>query len=160
MSGPPAHPRPEETATRIRGNADESRFPSLFRALAWTALAAGGLGSLAFMGYVGRRNTSQLLIALFTLWVLLPFLGLATGLAASRRWPPRIRTVWYGLTIVVALGSLAAYGDVAVHPRPQPAFIFIVVPPATWVLIAIVAVTAVWIPGRVSRRTDAPGDPR
>jgi len=42
----------------------------------------------------------------------------------------------YGLMVVVAVGSLAIYGEVAFGPpRPQPAFWFLVVPAASGYLV-------------------------
>jgi hypothetical protein len=156
MSGAPADSGENGAATRIPGAGGESR---VLRMLVVPALVGGAAGSVAFMGYVGRHNNSALLIALFTVWVLSPFAVLAAGLAASRRWSFRIRQVLYVVTIAVALGSLALYGDVALNPRPQPAFLFIVVPPASWLVIAIAAAAAALLSNRTPR-TEGPGSAR
>jgi len=43
------------------------------------------------------------------------------------------------VTLVLTLGSLAIYGDVALRPpRSTPAFMFIVVPLGSWLLMTIV----------------------
>ena len=55
--------------------------------------------------------------------------------------------------LALTLGSLAVYGVVALGPpRPKPAFVFLVVPLASWLLIAIVLAIAVRRSGRLSRR--------
>jgi hypothetical protein len=158
-SGPRADLRRDNAASHMDNTADESRVFRVLRTFALAALVAGAAGSVAFMGYVGRHNNSALLIALFTVWVLSPFVVLAAGLAASRRWSLRIQQVWSFVTIAVALGSLAIYGNVAVNPRPQPAFLFIVVPPASWLVIAIAAAAVALLPNRPPR-TDGPGSAR
>jgi hypothetical protein len=160
MSGAPADSGENGAATRIHGAGRESGVFGVLRMLVVQALVGGAAGSVAFMGYVGRHNSSALLIALFTVWVLSPFAVLAAGLAASRRWSFRTRQVLYVVTVAVALGSLALYGDVAVNPRPQPAFRFIVVPPATWLVIAIAAAAVALLSNRSPRRTDRPGSVR
>ena len=59
--------------------------------------------------------------------------------------------------LVLTLGSLAIYGvDALRPPRPQAAFVFIVVPPASWLVIAIVIPIAALTSGRLSRRGDIP----
>jgi hypothetical protein len=49
----------------------------------------------------------------------------------------------YSVMLVLTLGSLAIYGDVAFGPpRAKPAFAFLVVPLSSWLLIAIVVAAA------------------
>ena len=139
-------------ALRTSGAAAHVRPVAGLRRAALILLAAGAFGSVGCMGFVGRHQRSVLLLVLFTVWVLSPFAALAVGVALSNRWSVPIRRTLYTLTIVVALGSLAVYGTIAFGPpRPQPAFYFIVVPPACWGLIAIVVPVAALIAGR---RTD------
>jgi hypothetical protein len=54
--------------------------------------------------------------------------------------------------LIVALISLALYGDVVLRPRPQPAFMFLVVPLGSWLLMMIVVPMAALISGKFSRR--------
>ena len=50
------------------------------------------------------------------------------------------QAVLHFMTLVLALGSLAIYGYVALGPpRAKPAFFFLVIPPASLTLIAVVA---------------------
>jgi hypothetical protein len=116
----------------------------LLRRAALIALPIGAAGSLGLMLFAGRRNTSLLLLALFTVWVLSPFLALAWANIVSKHWQPLTRATLEWLTLFVALGSVAAYAYVALGPpRPKPASVFLVVPSVSWLLIAIsVSITA------------------
>ena len=81
------------------------------------------------MLHVGRRNESHVLLLLFTIWVLSPFVGLALAANVSKRWSALTRATLYGVMLILTLGSLVIYGDVALGPpRPKPAFMFLVVP--------------------------------
>jgi len=102
------------------------------------AIVIGGVGSVALTLYTGRRNPSALLMAAFAIWVLLPFVALAVADAVSANWSALTRTVLHTLMIVVAIDNPGTYGYIAFGPsRPQPAFWFLVVPPASLLLIAI-----------------------
>lgn len=138
-------------ANSVCAGRPESRLVSRLRTAARIAIPAGAAGSLALMVYAGRRNSSRILLLLFTLWVLAPFLAAAGLNLRSKRWPVLTRAALYTVTLVVALGSLAAYGAVAWHPpKQQAAFPFVVVPLISWLLMAAVPIAA-W-------RSGAPAD--
>jgi len=89
------------------------------------------------------------------IWVLSPFIALVLANVVSKRWSSLTRATLYGVMLAVTLGSLAIYGDDATgHRRPQAAFVFVLVPPASWLLIAIAVPIAAFISGRLSRRGD------
>jgi len=120
------------------------------RTTARIALVAGAVGSLALMFYAGRRNPSIILMGMFTIWVLSPFVGLALADLRSRQWPVPTRTRLHVVTIVLALGPLCVYGADAVRPLgAHPAFLYLVVPPATWLIAAV----ALWIAATRARRS-------
>ena len=128
----------------------------VLRAAALIAATAGAAGSVALTLHAGRRNHSRLLLILFVLWVLSPFAALVWASVISKRWPILMRATLYGVTWVVTLASLAIYGYVALGPpRAKTAFAFVVIPPASWLLIAIVVSIAALISGRHSRRDGA-----
>jgi hypothetical protein len=138
------------TSTVSRGG-PESAFLGLLRGAAMIAVIAGAVGSFGLMLHVGRRQRSLILIGLFTVWELSPFVGLVWAHVVSKHWPVLTRATLYTVMLVLTLGSLAIYGDVALGPpRPKPASVFLVVPLASWLLIAIVLPIA----GRLSRRGD------
>lgn len=87
---------------------------------------------------VGRRNPSALLVAMFAAWVSTPFVALAWCEAEARRWSGALRRVLAIASLLVTVGSLAAYGYVAFGPpRAQPAFLFLLLPLGSLVLIAV-----------------------
>ena len=120
------------------------------RKAALIALGAGAAASVALTLYAGRHSP-PILVPLFALWVLFPFIGLAfTGLH-SRHWPVRTRALLYGAMLVVAVVSPAIYATRAFGPpRPQGAFAFVVVPVAAWLVTA-----AVFAGGALSARRTA-----
>src|SRR2546421_1965012 len=113
---------------------------SVFRGIALTVTLAGAAGSLACMFHVGSRQRSLLLIALFTFWVASPFVGLLSAAIVSTRWPSPTRVTLYSAMLVITIGSLAIYGRVAFGaPMAKPASMFLIVPLASWVVIAMAA---------------------
>ena len=120
-------------------------FGSLRRA-ALIAMVAGAGASLALMLRAGHRNPSRILLMLFALWVLSPFMALVLANVVSKRWSALTRVTLHCVMLVLTLGSLAVYGDVALGPpRARTAFVFVVVPPASWLLIAVVVPIAALI---------------
>lgn len=117
-------------------NSDADHFR--LRVAALIAVLVGAVGSLAFMFRVGRRNESALLMIAFALWVLSPFVAMARASQVSKRWSALTRATLHIIILILTPGSLLIYGNVAFGaPRPQPAFMFLVVPFASWLLIAV-----------------------
>jgi hypothetical protein len=70
--------------------------------------------------------------------VLAPFIALTLAYVASKGWAALMRRTLYGVIFLVAAGSLAIYGNLALGTlRAKNGFIFLVVPAGTWLLIAI-----------------------
>lgn len=132
----------------------ESGFLSVLRRAALIALLIGGVGSVGLMLHAGRRTDSpRLLLALFAIWVLSPFVALEVADIVSKGWSVITRATLYSVMLVLALGSLATYGVAAWGPlRAKPAFVFVMVPPASWLLIAMVISVAALISRMLSRR--------
>jgi hypothetical protein len=121
------------------GVAGERGFLALLRIAALIAVPAGAMGSVGLTLYAGHRNNSVLLLGLFTIWVLSPFIALALANEISKRLSNVSRATLHSVMVVIALVSLVIYGAVALGPpRPRTAFVFVVVPPASWLLIAVV----------------------
>ena len=137
------------TVKASRGRPDDG-FLGVLHAVARTAVVAGALGSVGLMLWVGHRNPSRVLLALFVIWDLSPFMALVLADIVSKRWSVLTRATLYGVMLVLTLGSLAFYGDVVWRPRPQPAFLFLVVPLGSWLLMIVVPIAAL-ISGRLSR---------
>jgi hypothetical protein len=129
----------------------EGGFLGLLHAAALTAVLAGAVGSVGLMLRAGHRNPSRLLLVLFALWVLSPFVALVLANMVSKRWSVLTRATLYVVMMVITFGSLTIYGALVYgHLRAKTGFIFLVVPAASWLLIAIAAL----ISGRPSRRGD------
>jgi hypothetical protein len=135
-------------------NVTEDRFLGL-RTASLIAVLAGALGSVGLLLRATNRNPSQLLVVLLAIWVLSPFLALLWAGIVSKRWSVLTRVALYGVMLIVPLSALAIYMADAIWPRTSPGpFVFIPVPPASWLLSAIVVLMAAFISGRRSRRVD------
>src|SRR5712691_218042 len=75
----------EITAKASRGKSDGG-FLGLLRAVARIAVVAGPVGSVGLMLWVGHRNPSRVLLALFVIWDLSPFVALVLADIVSTRW--------------------------------------------------------------------------
>jgi hypothetical protein len=131
--------------------AKEIRTLRLLRIIALLVALSGAGGSLGFVVHAGRNNKSVLLIVFFIIWVLSPFVALLIANTISMRWTVHIRKTLYGLTIFLTLGSLIFYSGLWSPPGTRPAFVFLVVPLLSWILMAIAASRA----RRLSRKPDA-----
>jgi hypothetical protein len=134
----------EITSDAGRGKPDDG-FLAFLRAVALIAVVAGAVGSVGLMLRAGQR-TRRLLLVLFFIWVLSPFVALAWANVVSKRWPVLTRATLYCVTLVITLGSLAFYGKLVLPPAGSPrAFVFVAVPLASWLLMTIVVSTAALI---------------
>jgi len=121
------------------------------RAAALIALAGGAAGSVGFFLRAGQQTPRPLLVMMF-IWVISPYLALVWAHVASRRWSAPARAALHVVMLVVALGSLAVYaGDAAWPRKAQPAFFYVAVPPACWLLGAIVVPLAAMMARRRAR---------
>lgn len=143
---------PCEITAKASRRRPEGGFLGLLHAVALTAVVAGAGGSVGLMLWVGYRNPSRVLLVLFAIWDLSPFVALALADIVSKSWSVITRATLYGVMLVLTLSSLAIYGDVVLRPRSQPAFAFLVVPLGSWLLMTIVVPLAALISGRLSRR--------
>ena len=107
----------------------DSSFLRSLRVGSFIAVVVGAVGSVGLTLYAGRHNDSRLLVALFTIWVLSPFIAV---LIASRRGWAFARGPLYAVSLILTAGSLAMYWHPAWRPpRSGPAFVFLVVPLAS-----------------------------
>jgi hypothetical protein len=132
--------------------------PGLLRTVARIAIVAGACGSVALMLVVGHRNPSQVLLLLFAIWVLAPFITLGLADVASERWSLLTRAMLHSVMLILALGSLALYAKVAFGPRQAPpAFMFLMVPVGSFLLMTVVPIAA--FVSRKLQRRDARSTP-
>jgi len=147
---------PNEMTYKTSQGRTEGGFLGLLRAVALITLAVGAMGSLAFMFREGQQ-TPRFLLVLFTIWVLAPFVALLLANKVSKHWSVLTQGTLYCVTLIVALGSLAMYGEwINVKPpRSANAFLFVVVPPVSLLFIMISVAIASFISGRLSRRGES-----
>jgi len=118
---------------------------SALRARTRVAVLIGAVGSIGLTLYAGRQNPSNLLMVAFAVWVLSPFVLIILVDSASTRWPFLARPVLNGATLAVTAISLVAYAARVLRPpQAQAAFVFVVVPPVCWFLIAGALAGAAW----------------
>ena len=114
--------------------------------------AAGGVGSIGLMLRAGHRNDSLILLVLFAIWVVSPFVALAMANMVSKRWSVLTRATLYGVMLILTVGSLGIYGNmVSGTPGSKLAFPFLVVPLGSWLLMMMVIPMAALLSGRLSR---------
>ena len=110
---------------------------SALRAPARVAVLIGAVGSVGLTLYAGRQNPSSLLMVAFAFWVLSPFVLIILVDSASTRWPSLFSPILNGATLAVTVISLVVYAvRVLRPPMAQAAFVFVVVPPVCWCLVA------------------------
>ena len=136
----------------------EGRSLGRLRAAALIAVLAGAAGSVGLTLSVSQgRDLGFLAVLIFATWVFTPFAALAVAHVVARRWSVHTRTWLYRLMLVLTLGSLAMYvGDALRNPGTQDAFVFVVVPLVSWLLIALVMPIAALAAGRRSRQAQEP----
>lgn len=143
----------EEASANARRERPGNAFLGLLRAVCLVAIAAGAVGSVGWMLRAGQR-APRFLQVLFTIWVLSPFVGLLWAQVVSKRWPVLPRATLHGVTLAVTLGSLAVYGElVRLQPTGSPnAFLYVLVPPTSWVFMAVALAIAALVSRRRSRQ--------
>ena len=105
--------------------------------------ALGACGSLGLTLWVGR-NAPRLLLVMFLMWVASPFAALLAAGRWSNPWAMSARATLPALVLLITLASLTVYTVAATRwARPTPAFLM--VPLASWLLIAAGAGRAAWM---------------
>lgn len=124
----------------------DGAFLGLLRTAALFAVLSGAVGSVGFTLRAGQRNPSRFLIVLFVIWVLSPFVALVFLNFISKDWSVITRATVYSVTLVLSLASLAIYGRVALGPpRAKTAFVFVVVPPLSWLVMPLAVSVAAFV---------------
>ena len=115
---------------------------STLRTAGLLAVLAGAAGSLAFLLHAGR-SPALVLVFIMSAWVLSPFVALIVAGVISKQWSAPTRSALSWVMFVLPLGSLAVYGVDFLHPPAvQRAFVFVVVPPVSWLSIAVAITSA------------------
>lgn len=116
----------------------QSRSLLLFHKISLIILWAGALCSLIFTIMAGRQNHSIILRLIFAFWVLLPFIALTIINFISKQWAPSALVILNLLMIFITLGSLVFYSGIWSLKTVKPAFIFLVIPLLSWLLMLVI----------------------
>ena len=108
--------------------------------LAQSAIIAGAIGSLGFTLKAGHKNSSILLVALFIIWVLLPFVVLSFVSKMSRAWKEPERVMLDMFILSIGMVSLISYSGIFIPSDTKPAFIFLMVPLISLILTILVLI--------------------
>ena len=107
-----------------------------------TALLIGAIGSLYFMFKAGSNQKSIILIGLFTVWVLSPFVGLFIANKVTSIWTAITRQLLFWLMLSLTIVSLIAYSGLMTIPDSKPAFVFLALPFISWLVILTIFLIA------------------
>lgn len=122
----------------MNGEKADGGIMELTRTVALIAVIAGAVASEFLVIRAGGRP-QLLLSVLFVIWILLPFVALAWASVVSKSWPAPVRISLYCTTLLIALGSVAFYGGLILPRAGSPrAFVFVMGPLASWLLMLIV----------------------
>ncbi len=122
-----------------------------FQLIAFIVVLAGATGSLYFVFRTGHNQKSILLIALFTAWVLSPFIALliVNFNDALRLIIPSVTL--YSLMVGITLFSLVIYTGAFNLQGTKPAFKFLVVPLISWLFIGVILLVYRYLSRRIDR---------
>jgi hypothetical protein len=137
------------------GNGRDERSARLLNIVSKVATVVSAIGSVTLLLYMGRRNKSIVLMVLFSIWVLAPFVGsLLLNALIAKRGSAIERTALHVAMLILAVASLALYADTVLRPPiSQPVFRFVLFPVVSCVLIIIVVVTAAYVSRRGTARS-------
>ena len=131
---------------------ERTRLPIAPSRAALLILVAGAVGSVTMVLRAGQRSYSRILVALFAIWVVSPFVALVSANVISKRWSILTRVTLDGVMLIITVGALAIYGSmVAAPPSSKLAFPFLIVPLGSWILITIITPMAALLSRRLSR---------
>jgi len=108
---------------------------NILQTTALTTLFAGTIGSLYFMLNAGSNQKSIILVGLFTVWVMSPFVGLFVATRFTKRRTGKVNSLYYLTMFVLSIFSLTAYSGILTPPQTKPAFNFLIVPFLSWLVI-------------------------
>ena len=142
---------PDELTSKTNQAKAEGGFIGVLRTVALIASVVGATGALVFMFRAGQ-HTPRLLLIVFIFWVLAPFGALFWANRVSKRWSVLTQAALHCVTFIVALGSLAIYGEwIDIRPaRSANAFLWVIVPPLSLVFITIIVGIATLLSNRFS----------
>ena len=120
-------------------------------ATSWIALVIGAVGSVGLVLHAcARIGSPPLLLVLFGLWVLSPFVALAAIYVRSAVWSPAMQRALFSSILIVTLATLVIYAPAALGQAKPRAPVFVLVPPASLLFITIVLASAWFVSAKRS----------
>jgi hypothetical protein len=110
----------------------------IIRMLAVIVTFLGALFTAIAVLHTGRYNNSAWLMALFVAWDVSPFIAMIVAQPIFKRRGKVFHLVLYVLMMAISVTSLAFYSGLIRWPDKRPAFIFIVIPLVSWIIIGLV----------------------
>lgn len=110
---------------------------TFYRNLVITIILVGASVSMYLMFETGNRQSSLVLMALFTGWNVSPFVAMLIAMLMSQRWSWPLRRVLYLLFPAITTLALAIYSGVINFGDAKPAFVFLVVPFFSWLILIL-----------------------
>src|SRR5262249_60411465 len=86
-------------------------FLGFLREVSLGVVVAGAVCSVGLMLRAGR-STPRMLLVLFVIWILSPFVALSWANLNSKRWSLLTRATLYCVKLIITLVSLAIYGGI------------------------------------------------
>jgi uncharacterized membrane protein YhaH (DUF805 family) len=109
----------------------------LWRLITIMVIVVGAIVSLLLMFDAGRDQKSIFLMALFTGWVLAPFIIYTAVTFISQRWSDSAQATLYGLVLFLCVLSLIIYNGTFDVPGTKPAFKFLMAPLVSLTIIVV-----------------------
>jgi hypothetical protein len=113
-----------------------------FRVFTRLVVLSGIVVSLSLMFYTGRSNESLLLMSMFTAWVVSPFMALLGASLVSAGWNRRAQITLHLLMWALTLVSTVLYTGRLNPSGARPAFLFIVIPLISWLIMIVLYLQA------------------
>lgn len=132
----------------------QTRNISFLRKIALWLVLAGAVSSLIFTFYAGHKNNSLVLTLLFAVWVLSPFIAFLMSDVISKSWSVFARSALCYLMVVLTIASLLCYSRVLKIPGVKPAFVFLIFPLISWILLVILILLNERLSRRISNKNN------
>jgi hypothetical protein len=108
---------------------------NFLRRIALILVLTGAVVSLILTFHTGHKNNALILTLLFAVWVLSPYIAFLISDVISKNWSVFGRSALYCLMVFLTLGSLLCYSGILRLHGTKPAFVFLVVPLISWILL-------------------------
>lgn len=76
-------------------------------------------------------------MSMFAVWVLSPFLAFMIAVIVLRHWPYTALRTLYILMIFITIVSLVGYSGILSPPGTKTAFVFLVIPFMSWIIMGV-----------------------